>query len=382
MKLFEHEAKDLLSKYGITIPRGNLAKSSEQAGEIAAELGAPVVVKAQVLVGGRGRAGGILSANSSLDAKRLAKRLLNMKIKGVAVRSVMVEEKVPTKKEVYLGITVDRSNRRHVAIASSEGGIEIEEVAATMPEKIVKILIDPLYGFLPYHARQIAKRLGYSGRQMLNLATIFVNLFRMAMDYDAELTEINPLIETPEGNFVAVDARLLIDDSSIYRHPEFKGRLIREEEGELSPQELEARKSELAYVKLDGNVGIIGNGAGLVMATLDTIQSYGANPANFLDVGGGASADRMTAALNIVFSDPGVKVVFINILGGITRCDEIARGILEAKRRMGFVKPMVIRLVGTNEEEGRRILTGLGIPVLDSMEAAAKRVVEMLESEE
>jgi succinyl-CoA synthetase beta subunit len=382
LKLFEHEAKDLLSKYGITIPRGNLAKSSEQAGEIAAELGAPVVVKAQVLVGGRGRAGGILSANSSLDAKRLAKRLLNMKIKGVAVRSVMVEEKVPTKKEVYLGITVDRSNRRHVAIASSEGGIEIEEVAATMPEKIVKILIDPLYGFLPYHARQIAKRLGYSGRQMLNLATIFVNLFRMAMDYDAELTEINPLIETPEGNFVAVDARLLIDDSSIYRHPEFKGRLIREEEGELSPQELEARKSELAYVKLDGNVGIIGNGAGLVMATLDTIQSYGANPANFLDVGGGASADRMTAALNIVFSDPGVKVVFINILGGITRCDEIARGILEAKRRMGFVKPMVIRLVGTNEEEGRRILTGLGIPVLDSMEAAAKRVVEMLESEE
>ena len=217
---------------------------------------------------------------------------------------------------------------------------------------------------------------------MLSLATIFVRLFRMAMDYDAELTEINPLVETPEGNFVAVDARLLIDDSSIYRHPEFKERLIREEEAELGPQELKARKSELAYVRLDGKVGVIGNGAGLVMATLDTIQSYGGRPANFLDVGGGASADRMAAALEIVFSDPQVKVVFINILGGITRCDEIANGILEAQRRMGFVKPMVIRLVGTNEEEGKRILTDAGIPVLDSMEKAAKRVVKMLESEE
>ncbi len=380
LKLFEHEAKGLLSKYGITIPRGDLAKSPAQAGKIAAGLRTPVVVKAQVLVGGRGKAGGILPANSPPEAERLAKKLLNTRIKGVSVRSVLVEEKTPVKKEVYLGVTVDRSKRRYVAIASSEGGTEIEEIAAAMPEKIVKVLIDPLYGFLPYHARQIAKRLGYSGRQMLSLATIFGSLFQMAMDYDAELTEINPLIETPEGNFVAVDARLLIDDSALYRHPEFKERLIDEEEGELRPQELAARKSDLAYVKLDGNVGVIGNGAGLVMATLDTIQSYGGSPANFLDVGGGASADKMAAALNIVLSDPEVKVVFINILGGITRCDEIAAGILEAKRRMDFVKPMVIRLVGTNEEEGRRMLTDVGIPVLDSMEAAAKRVVELLES--
>lgn len=382
MKLFEYEAKGLLSKYGIATPRGSLAKSPAQAGKIATELGAPLVVKAQVLVGGRGKAGGILFANSPSDAKRLAKKLLNTKMKGVTVRSVLVEERIPVKKEVYLGVTVDRSKRRYVAIASSEGGMEIEEIAAATPEKIVKVLIDPLYGVLPYHARQVAKRLGYSGRQMLSLATIFVNLFQMAMDYDAELTEINPLVETPEGSFVAVDARLLIDDSALYRHPDFKERIIGEEEGELRPQELEARKNELAYVKLDGNVGVIGNGAGLVMATLDTIQSYGGDPADFLDVGGGASADKMAAALNIVFSDPEAKVVFINILGGITRCDEIARGILEAKRRMGFVKPMVIRLVGTNEEEGRRILTDVGVPVLDSMEAAAKRVVELLESGE
>lgn len=381
MKLFEYEAKKKLSEYGIPTPPGKLATSPTQAREIAAELKAPVAIKAQVLVGGRGKAGGILFASSPSETEEVAKKLLNMEIRGVKIGSVFVEEKVPVKKELYLGVTVDRSMRRYVAIASSAGGMEIEEVAATMPEKIVKMFVDPLYGFLPHHARQVSKRLGYAGKQMLNLAKTFTNLFQMAMDYDAELAEINPLVETPEGKFVAVDARLIVDDSSLYRHPEFQERLTGEEEGEMLPQELEARKSGLAYVKLDGDVGIIGNGAGLVMSTLDTIQLYGGRPANFLDVGGGASADRMAAALNIVFSDPGVKVVFINILGGITRCDEIARGILEAKRRIGFVKPMVIRLVGTNEEEGRRILTEVGIPVLDSMEAAAKRAVELVAQE-
>jgi succinyl-CoA synthetase beta subunit len=216
---------------------------------------------------------------------------------------------------------------------------------------------------------------------MLSLATIFVNLYRMAMDYDAELTEINPLVETPEGKFIAADARLTIDDSALYRHAKLKERALQADEGDWLPREMQARKSGLAYVKLEGDVGIIGNGAGLVMATLDAIQLHGGSPANFLDVGGGASADRMAAALDIVFSDPGVKAVFINILGGITRCDEVARGILDVKRQMGFVKPMVIRLVGTNEEEGRRILTDAGIPVLDSMEQAAQRVVEIIKRE-
>ena len=289
----------------------------------------------------------------------------------------MVEEKIPIKRELYFGIAVDRSNRCYVAITSSEGGIEIEEVAAAMPEKIIKLFIDPLHGFRSYHACQVAKRLGYSGSQMHSLATIFLELYNVAMDYDAELAEINPLVETPEGEFVAADTRLIVDDNALYRHSEFKRRLIGGKEAELSRLELEARKRGLAYVKLSGNVGVIGNGAGLVMATLDAIQLFGGNPANFLDIGGGASADAMAAALNLVFSDPQVDVVFVNILGGITRCDEVARGILEAKGRVGFLKPVVVRLVGTNEEEGRCILTEAGIHVLDSMEEAARRAVEV-----
>jgi len=306
--------------------------------------------------------------------------MLGAEIKGLKVRSILVEEKVSIRHELYFSFTVDRSNRSYVAIASTEGGMEIEEVAVATPEKIVKVFINPLYGFRSYHARQVAKKLGYKKSQMQEVATIFQKLYAVAMDYDAELTEINPLVETTDGKFVAADARLIIDDNALYRHPELKQRLTEGEEAELTPQELEARKSGLAYVKLDGNVGVIGNGAGLVMATLDAVQLYGGKPANFLDVGGGASADKMAAALNIVLSDPRVEAVFINILGGITRCDEIAKGILEAKRRIGFVKPLVIRLVGTNEEEGRQILTNAGVHVLDSMEEAAKRAVGIVKT--
>lgn len=377
MKLFEHEAKTILSKYKIPTPRGELVTSPARALEIAAKINAPVTVKAQVPVAGRGKAGGILFSTSPREAELAAKKLLSTEIKGFKVRSVLVEEKVPIEKELYFGITVDRSNRCYIAIASSEGGIEIEEVAAATPEKIVKVLIDPLQGFHLHHSRRIAKRLGYSGSRMQNLATIFLRLYNVAIDCDAELAETNPLVETPDGKFVAADSRLIIDDNALYRHPEFRGRLMEEAEAELPQLELEARKRGLAYVKLEGNVGVIGNGAGLVMATLDAIQLHGGSPANFLDVGGGASADVMAAALNLVFSDPGVDVVFINILGGITRCDEVAKGILEAKRQVGFLKPVVLRLVGTNEEEGRRILTEAGIHVLDSMEEAAKRAVEI-----
>jgi len=377
LKLFEHEAKTVFAKYGIPTPRGELVASPTSALETAAKINAPVAVKAQILMAGRGKAGGIFFATSPREAELAAEKLLSAEIGGFKVRSVLVEEKVPVKRELYFSVAVDRSNRCYVAIASSEGGIEIEEVAAATPEKIVKVFIDPLEGFHPRHARRIAKRLGYSAGQMQNLATVFLKLHNVAMDCDAELAEMNPLVETPEGKFVAADARLIIDDNALYRHPEFRERLIEEREAELPPLELEARKSGLAYVKLGGNVGVIGNGAGLVMATLDAIQLYGGSPANFLDVGGGASADVMAAALNLVFSDPGVDVVFINILGGITRCDEIATGILDAKRQIGFLKPVVVRLVGTNEEEGRSILTEAGIHVLDSMEEAAKRAVEI-----
>lgn len=381
MKLFEHEAKAILSKYGIPIPLGKLAASQTQVKEITRQLKSPFVIKSQILVSGRGKAGGVLFASSPVEAEHVAEKMLGTKIKGLKVRSILVEEKVSVRRELYFGFTVDRSNRSYVAIASTEGGMEIEEVAVATPEKIVKVFIDPIYGFRSYHARQVAKRLGCKESQMQEVATIFQKLYTVAMDYDAELTEINPLVETADGKFVAADARLIIDDNALYRHPEFKQRLIEGEEAELTPQELEARKSGLAYVKLDGNVGVIGNGAGLVMATLDAVQLYGGKPANFLDVGGGASADKMAVALNIVLSDPRVEVVFINILGGITRCDEAAKGILEAKRRIGFVKPMIIRLVGTNEGEGRQILTDAGVHVLDSMEEAAKKAVRMMKTE-
>lgn len=380
MKLHEYEAKKIFARYGIPIPKGEVAATSTQAREITAKLNVPVIVKAQILVAGRGKAGGILFADTPEEAELAAKKLLDAEIKGVRVSSVLVEEKVSVQKELYLGITVDRAQRCYVAVASSEGGMEIEEIAAKTPEKIVKFFIDPAYGFRLYHARQVVRKLGYVGRQMLNLASIFFKLYRLAIDCDVELAEMNPLMEKPNQEFVAADTRLIVDDNALYRHVELKNRLA-ERETDLTPQELKAQESGLAYVKLEGNIGIIGNGAGLVMATLDTIQLYGGNPANFLDVGGGASAERMAAALNIVLSDSEVKAVLINVLGGITRCDDIAKGVLEVRKRVGFAKPIVIRLVGTNEEEGRRILTEAGIHVLSSMEEAAEKVVEIAKIE-
>ena len=378
MKLLEHEAKSIFSEYGIPVPEGEPATSPSEARKIAAKLNTSVAIKAQIPVAGRGKAGGILFADTPAEAEMAAKKLLNTQIRGIEVDSILVEEKISIFKELYFGITVDRSRRSYVAVASSEGGMEIEAVASRLPEKISKIFVDPLYGFRPYHARQIAAKLGYEGKPMLNLAGILSKQYEVAMDYDAELAEMNPLVETSDGRFVAADARLIIDDNALYRHPKFKKRQA--EKTGLTPQELEARESGLAYVKLDGSIGVIGNGAGLVMATLDSIQLYGGKPANFLDVGGGASSDKMAAALNIVLSDPGVDIVFVNILGGITRCDEVARGILEAKRRTDFRKPIVIRLMGTNEEEGRRLLTDAGIHVLQSMEEAAGKAVEIVKA--
>ena len=377
MKLFEYEAKNILAKYGIATPKGELATSVSQACEIASKLKPPFVVKAQVLVAGRGKAGGILFADSIQEIEKTAEKLLNLRIKGIPVQSVWIEEKIQIKKELYFGLTVDRFNRSYVAIASAVGGMEIEEVAAKTPEKVIRFLINPQIGFRSFHARQIAKSIEYNGNQLSVLEKIFENLYRAGMNYDAELIEMNPLAETFDGKFVAADARIIIDDNALFRHQEYKERIL---ESELTPQEIEAAKNDLAYVKLDGNVGVIGNGAGLVMATLDTIQYYGGKPANFLDVGGGAPSEKIATALRIVLSDLDVKALFINILGGITRCDEVAKGILEAREKVGIKKPMVIRLVGTNEDEGKRILTEAGIHVLESMEAAAQQVVEIARS--
>jgi len=376
MKLSEYEAKSILAKYGIPTPQGGLATSPSQANDVAAKVKPPLAVKAQVLVAGRGKAGGILFANTPEEAEKAAEKLLAMEIKGMPVKSIWIEEKLEIKKELYFGITTDRFNQSYVAIASASGGMDLEEVAVKTPEKVTKTEIDPLGKLQSFQTRAIAGKLGYAGSQMLELARILERLSRAGTDYDAELIEMNPLAETVDGKFAAADARIIIDDNALFRHLEYKTRFL-EGESELTPQEQEARRNDLAYVKLDGDVGVIGNGAGLVMATLDTIQYYGGKPANFLDVGGGASSETTAIALKIVLTDPDVKTLFINILGGITRCDEVARGILEAREKVGVTKPLVIRLVGTNEEEGKRILTEAGVHVVESMEEAAKEVVNI-----
>ncbi|MGA3191079.1 MAG: ADP-forming succinate--CoA ligase subunit beta [Candidatus Bathyarchaeia archaeon] len=376
MKLYEYEAKNILGKHGITTPQGGLATSAGQAREVAARLRLPVVVKAQVLVAGRGKAGGILFAQSAEEAEKAAEKLLSMKIKEIPVKSVWVEEKIQVKKELYFGITTDRLNRCYVAVASSLGGVDIEEVASRTPEKVVKTSINPQLGLRSFQTKEIATKMGYRGNQISDLGKTLERLYVAALENDAELIEMNPLVETAEGRFVAADARIIVDDNALFRHQDYKKRLL-EGESDLSSQELEAMNNDLAYVRLEGNIGVIGNGAGLVMATLDTIQYYGGKPANFLDVGGGAPSEKTALALKIVLSDPRVKTLFINILGGITRCDEVARGILEAKEKVGVTTPMVIRLVGTNDAEGKRILKEAGIHVLESMEEAARRVVEM-----
>ncbi|MCD6445282.1 ADP-forming succinate--CoA ligase subunit beta [Candidatus Bathyarchaeota archaeon] len=381
MKLFEYEAKKILANYGVPTPNGGLAENSKEACEIASRLKPPFMVKAQVLVAGRGKAGGILSAVSVSEVEEKAEKLFSSKIKGLPVRKVWIEEKINIKRELYFGVTTDRLHKTYVAVASSVGGMGIEEVAEKAPEKIIKFYINPQRGFHSFHARQIAKKMGYKDGQLTKLERIFLGLYKAGMDYDAELIEMNPLVETMDGEFKAVDARIIIDDNALFRHQNFKKRML-EGESELTPQEVEAIKNGLAYVKLNGNIGVIGNGAGLVMATLDTIKYYGGEPADFLDVGGGASSEKIAAALKIVLLDPNVKTLFINILGGITRCDEVARGILEAREKVGVIKPMVIRLVGTNEEEGKQILTKAGIHVLESMEEAAKKAVQLTKQRE
>jgi succinyl-CoA synthetase beta subunit len=380
LKLYEYEAKNILATYGIPTPRGEVVANPGGARNAASSLKPPFAVKAQVLVAGRGKAGGVLFAGSVEEAEKVAEELFRKQVKGVPVKKILVEEKISIIKELYFGITIDRFERSYVLIASSQGGVEIEEIAARTPHAITKTLIDPLVGFRISGSEQVAGKMGYSGAQLDRLAGILEQLYHAGMDYDAELIEINPLCETAAGTFVAVDARLIIDDNALFRHKEFE-KLLFTEERENTPQEIEATKSGLAYVKLDGDIGVVGNGAGLVMATLDVIQYYGGKPADFLDLGGGAPVERIAAAIGIVLSDQNVKALLVNILGGMTRCDDVARAIITAKRSARASKPFVIRLVGTNEEEGKRILHQAGIDVLDSMEDAAKRAVQVAKEE-
>ncbi len=370
MKLYEYEAKQVYEKYHIPIPQAILITSAGAAREKAAKLKPPYAVKAQVLSGGRGKAGGILFAETAKQAEEAAAKLLEAKINNLPVRKVFIEEKLPVAKEFYLGITVDRFNRTYAVLASAAGGVEIEELAATNPKAVIKLLVNPQLGIRPFHATAVAKKLGYSGNQLAELARIIQNLYQVLVDNDAELVEINPLAQLADGSLMALDARLTIDDSALFRHQEYKNKMW---EQELTPQEVTALKNGLAYVELDGNIGVIGNGAGLVMATLDLINIFGGTPADFLDLGGAATTENIIAAVRLVSSTEKAKVLFINILGGLIHCDIVAKAIVETAVK----KPLVVRLVGTNEKEGKEILSDAGIAVFDSMEEAAVRAVKL-----
>lgn len=373
MKLHEYQAREIFARYGVPLPRGELAHSPQEVYEIASRLGVPVMVKAQVLVGGRGKAGGIKSASNPQAAREMAGQILGMSIRGLPVRKVLVVEALDIKKELYLGVVVDRALSAPVMIASSEGGVEIEEVARTMPERLAKITVDPFLSLRDYQARQLALEIGLGKERVADWIAIAQGLYRAFVECDASLAEINPLGLTREGRLMAIDTKMVLDDNALFRHRDLEAlRDLTEEE----PPEREARGQGLSYVKLEGEIGCVVNGAGLAMATMDLIKLYGGEPANFLDVGGGARAEPVAVALRILLSDEKVKAVLINIFGGITRCDEVARGILEALRQVRVEVPIVVRLAGTNEEEGRRLLAHADIETASSLIEAAQRAVE------
>ena len=372
MKLHEYQSKQLFAQYGIPIPRGKTAQSPAEARQIAEELGGRVVVKSQVLVGGRGKAGGIKLADDPGQAEEIAGRILGMDIKGLTVNTVLVDEAATIEKEIYLGVVIDRAARRPVMMASAEGGVEIEEVARTNPEAIIKVHIDPFLGLREFQTRNLAIGMGLDAalwRDFHRIATGLADCFDAC---DASLAEINPLVITGEGALLAVDGKMLIDDNSLYRHPDLAGM---RDVGEETPAETEARQHGLSYVDLDGEIGCMVNGAGLAMTTMDITKLYGGSPANFLDIGGGAQSDKVAVALRIILTDPKVKAVLINIFGGITRCDEVAVGILDALQVVQTDVPMVARLVGTNAAEGRAMLADKEMITATTLVEAAQKAV-------
>jgi succinyl-CoA synthetase beta subunit len=379
LKLQEYQSKRIFAQFGVPIPSGEVASSPSEAREIAARLGERVVIKAQVLVGGRGKAGGIKLAETPAQAEAVASHILGMEIKGLPVRKVLVDQAASIRDELYLGLVIDRARQRLVMMGSSEGGVDIEEVAAKSPEKIIKIAIEPAIGLRDYQARELALGMGIVRELTSPFVRIARGLHEAFVHSDASLAEINPLVVTGGGMdgygnppLLALDGKMILDDNGLYRHPELaKMRDVDEE----APEERQARENGLSYVKLDGNIGCMVNGAGLAMATMDITKLYGGTPANFLDIGGGAQADKVAAALRIILSDPNVKAVLFNIFGGITRCDEVAKGILEALKQVGTGVSMVARLVGTNEEEGRAILASARMTTATTLAEAAQLAV-------
>ena len=372
MKLHEYQSKAIFAQCGIPTPHGRVAATAREARDIAAELGGRVVVKAQVLVGGRGKAGGIRLARSPEEAESVAAQILGMTIKGLPVRKVLVDPAADIRSEIYLGITNDRAARRSVLIASAAGGVDIEEVAREAPEKIHREHIDPFLGLRDHQARNIAAGIELPREHWKAFGQIAAKLYQAYVDVDAVLAEINPLVITGANQLQALDGKIVLDDNALFRHPNLAEMRDVDEE---AAAETEARKYGLSYVKLEGDIGCMVNGAGLAMATMDIIKHFGGAPSNFLDIGGGAGADKVAAALRIILSDANVKAVLFNIFGGITRCDEVARGILKALSEVKPVVPLVARLVGTNEAEGRRLLADANMITATSLADAARKAV-------
>ena len=384
MKLHEFQSKEILSKYGIPVPQGKIARTPSQAATAAFDLGGTIVVKAQIHAGGRGNAGGIKVVQTPGAAEQAAAALLGKNLttfqtgpEGVPVENVLIEEGIEIAEELYLGMVIDGSTKGVVVIASKSGGVNIEEVAENSPEKILQIPIDPVLGLQGFQGRQIAYGLGLSHSQVRIASTMLENLYKVFIDVDASLIEINPLVVTTDGRLVAADAKINIDDDAVYRHENIRDMADPSQE---DPLEVQARESDINYVKLDGNIGCIVNGAGLAMATMDVASAAGAAPANFLDIGGGADEEKVAKALTLVLSDVNVKAVLVNLFGGILRCDIAARGFVMAiDRNRELERPMVVRMLGTNSEEGREILTSskLEVTIVETLDEAAEAISKL-----
>ena len=384
MKIHEYQAKAILARHGVPVPRGEIASSAAEAGEVARRLGGQiVVVKAQIHAGGRGKGGGVKLAKSPQDAEKLARNMIGMTLvthqtgpEGRVVGRVLVEEGLQMQRELYLSVLLDRAAGKPVMMASAAGGMDIEEVAERTPEKIVRVYIEPGVGVVPFEARQLGFGIGLDGPQVNKFVKLAAALYEAFIATDASMIEINPLVVTQSGDLLALDAKMGFDDNALYRHPDIKE--LRDL-GEEDPLEIEASKFNLNYIHLDGNIGCMVNGAGLAMATMDIIKLSGGEPANFLDVGGGANAEQIRNAFKILMSDKNVKAVLINIFGGILRCDVFAQGVIAAVKELGVPVPIVIRMEGTNVDEGKRLLreSGMKLTTADSMDEAAKKVVEL-----
>jgi succinyl-CoA synthetase beta subunit len=374
VNIHEYQAKDVFRKYGIPIPPGEIASTPQEAEAIARKFGSTVVVKAQVHAGGRGKAGGVKLAKTPEEAKSVAAQILKLTIKGLPVKKVLITPAADIASEAYVGIIVDRASKRAVFMASPAGGIDIEEVAAKTPDKILRHAVDPRYGLQLYEAMQLAFFLYSDMKQVRAAAKILLQLYKAFVENGGSLAEINPLVTTPAGEIVALDAKMVIDDNELDRRPDIAA--LRDESSE-DPSEVDARKANLTFIKLDGNVGCIVNGAGLAMATMDLVKYYGGEPANFLDIGGSSNPEKVVAALRIITSDPNVKAILFNIFGGITRTDDVANGIVTAIKQNPLSVPLVIRLTGTNEEIAVKILKENGLSAMTDMDEAVKKAVAL-----